>query len=269
MYIECKMTKPKNILTDIRGPLATITLNRPEVHHAMNLEMIRELTKAFVSFDKEPDIRIVLLKSTGEHFCAGADLNWMREGMSHSESQLKEESMELARLFSLMSRVSKIILTAVSGKVIGGANGLVAASDLVLADASARFAFSEVKLGLIPATIAPFVVSRVGTKKAAAWMISGRWFNAEEARWAGLIDFSCEAGLLEEESASLLGDLLAGGPEAIKGIKGMLSHFDFSQDADKIVDQTAEILARFRTSPEGQEGMKAFLEKRKTAWNEK
>ena len=263
------MTKAKTILTDIKGPVATITLNRPGVHHAMNLVMIRELTEAFARFDEEQGIRIILLRSTGEHFCAGADLNWMREGMSHTEAQLKKEGMELAGLFSLMTRISSIIVTAVSGKVIGGANGLVAASDLVLADASARFAFSEVKLGLVPATIAPFVVSRVGKRRAAAWMISGRWFNAEEARWAGLADITCEAGLLEEESSRLLADLLSGGPDAMAGIKGMLHGFDFHQDADAMIKHTAEILARFRISPEGQEGMIAFLEKRRATWNGK
>ena len=177
--------------------------------------------------------------------------------------------MELARLFSLMTSNSCIILTAVSGKVIGGAIGLVAASDLVLADASAQFSFSEVKLGMVPATIAPHVVSRAGKRKAAAWMISGRRFNSEEARWAGLIDLLCETGHLEEESSRILEDLLTGGPEAMAGIKEMLMHFDFGLDADTTIEKSAEILAHFRTSAEGQEGMKAFLEKRKSAWNGK
>ena len=262
------MLENKTILTSIEGPVATITLNRPGLHHAINLEMIRELTQAFAHFDSQEGIRIILLRSTGEHFCAGADLNWMREGMFQSESQLKQEGMELARLFSLMTRISGIIVTAVSGKVIGGANGLVAASDIVIADASARFSFSEVKLGLVPATIAPFVLNRVGKRRAAAWMISGRWFNAEEARWAGLVDISCETGHLEEERSKTVENLLSGGPEAMAGIKEMLHRFDFSQEAEIIIEKSAEILARYRISPEGQEGMKAFLEKRKPDWNE-
>ncbi len=263
------MKKPETILISSRAPVATIILNRPTVHHAINLEMIRELTEAFSCFDKEPGIRIILLRSTGEHFCAGADLNWMQEGMNQSEEQLKKETMELARLFSLMTRNRCIILTAVSGKVIGGANGLVAASDLVLADASALFSFSEVKLGMVPATIAPHVVSRLGKKRAAAWMISGRRFNTKEALCAGLIDISCETGHLEKESSRILEELLTGGPEAMAGIKEMLMQFDFALDADTTIEKSAEILARFRTSNEGQEGMKAFLEKRKAAWNGK
>ena len=263
------MKKTKTISISSRGPVATIILNRPTVHHAINLEMIGELTEAFSHFDKEPGIRIILLRSTGEHFCAGADLNWMQEGMEQTEYQMKKESMELARLFSLMTHNSCIILTAVSGKVIGGANGLVAASDLVLADASARFSFSEVKLGMVPATIAPHVVSRLGKRRAAAWMISGRRFNTKEARCAGLVDLSCKTGHLEEKSSRILEDLLTGGPEAMAGIKEMLKHFDFALDADTTIEKSAEILVRFRTSNEGQEGMKAFLEKRKADWNGK
>ncbi|MDX2430988.1 MAG: enoyl-CoA hydratase-related protein [Bacteroides sp.] len=263
------MPETKTILTSIEGPVATITLNRPAVHHAINLEMIRELTEALSRFDKEPDISIILLRSTGEHFCAGADLNWMKEGMKQRESQLKKESMELASLFSLMTRVSAIILTAVSGKVVGGANGLVAASDLVIADESTRFAFSEVKLGLIPATIAPYVVRRLGKSKAAAWMLTGRWFSSEEAKCAGLVDFSCKKGKLEEECSKVLKDLRSGGPEALAGIKDMLHNFDFDMDADRIIEKSAGILARLRISSEGQEGMKAFLEKRRPRWNEK
>ena len=257
------------ISSSIRGPVAEITLNRPALHHAINLDMIRELKDVFTHFDQEAGIRVIVLKSTGEHFCAGADLNWMREGMKQTKEQLKKESMELAGLFSLMTKISPIILTLVRGKVVGGANGLVAASDLVIADSSSRFAFSEVKLGLVPATIAPFVVARLGKSRAAAWMLLGRWFKARQALAAGLVDIVCEEGLLEEESAGVLNDLLAGGPEALKGIKHMLHSFDFNQDAGKIQEQSAEILARFRISPEGQEGINAFLEKRRPNWNEK
>lgn len=257
------------ISSKVNGPVATITLNRPALFHAINLDMIRELTDVFTRCDEDINIRVIILGSTGKHFCAGADLNWMREGMKQSEEQLKNESMELAGLFSLMKSISPIILTLVKGKVVGGANGLVAASDLVMADSSSLFAFSEVKLGLVPATIAPFVVARLGKSRAAAWMLLGRWFKAREALAAGLVDIVCEEGLLEEESTRLINDLLSGGPEALRGIKHMLNSFDFEQDQDKIKEQTAEILARFRISPEGQEGINAFLEKRRPNWNEK
>ncbi len=262
------MEQKETILTSVNGPVATIELKRPEVHHAMNLQMIRELSGAFSLFGKEPGIRIILLRSSGEHFCAGADLNWMRDGMNQPEEQLKQESMELAGLFLLMTEIPRIILTAVSGKVIGGANGLVAASDLVIAERSARFSFSEVKLGLIPGTIAPFVIRRVGKSRAAAWMITGRWFDAEEARWAGLVDDTCETGSLEAKSSKILEDLLACGPEAMAGIKQMVQQFDFGEESHKMVEKSAGILARFRISPEGQEGMTAFFEKRRPAWNE-
>jgi len=267
--MSIRMKTTETILTSIKGSVATITLNRPTVSHAINLQMIRELTQAFSSLDKEPGIRIILLRSTGEHFCAGADLNWMSEGLEQSEAQLKQESMELAGLFLLMTGLSSILVTALRGKVVGGANGLLAASDIVIAEASSHFAFSEVKLGLVPATIAPFVVQRVGKSRAKAWMILGSWFDAEEARSAGLVDIICLSGQLEKESSGIIKNLLSGGPEAMAGIKKMFNLFDFDQEADALKEQSAEILARFRKSPEGQEGMKAFLEKRRPAWDDK
>lgn len=249
--------------------MATISLNRPALHHAINLQMIRELGETLIDLNSKSEIRIILLRSEGENFCAGADLNWLKEGMNQSEDQLVQEALELAKLFALMRSISPIIVTAVQGKVMGGANGLVAASDLVIGSDSARFSFSEVKLGLIPATIAPFVVSRVGKSKAAGWMISGRLFDTEEALRAGLIDIICEDGQLETKSKSLIGDLLSGGPEAMAGIKKMIHSFDFGAKNEEVSQKSAEILANSRKSPEGQEGMKAFLEKRRPSWNGK
>ena len=257
----------ETIQTSIEGAVATITLDRPEVHHAMNIEMIREVATALAGMRQNESIRIIRLRATGDHFSAGADLDWMREGMKQSEAQLKQESMELAGLFRLLSEMPQVVVSAVQGKVLGGANGLIAASDLVIAEDTARFSFSEVKLGLVPATVAPFVVRKAGIGRAAAWMLTGLVFSAEDARTAGLVHFICEEGKLAEETGHLTDELLSNGPEAMQGIKQMLRHMESGRDPQKIQEETAAIIARYRISPEGQEGMNAFFEKRKPGWH--
>jgi methylglutaconyl-CoA hydratase len=258
----------QTILTFSDGPVAILSLNRPEVHHAMNIEMIRELTASVHRLAEEPQIRIIALRAPGDHFSSGADLNWMCEGMNQPEEQLKRESMELAGLFRLICEVPKIFVTSVQGRVSGGANGLVAASDLVVAEKSALFIFPEVRLGLIPATIAPFVVGKIGRSRAAAWMLSGRPFSASEAHSAGLVHLLCEDDMLDQATGKLIQELLSNSPEALRGIKEMIRSFPFQQDPMKIQEETAGIIARYRVSSEGQEGMKAFLEKRKPFWDD-
>jgi methylglutaconyl-CoA hydratase len=257
----------KTIKISKEGPVGTITLNRPRVHHAMNIEMVRDLSTAFSAFSDDPALSIVLLRSDGPNFCAGADLKWMKEGLNQTEAQLMEESAELAELFRLMHEFPGIVVASVQGRAMGGAVGLIAASDLVIAENSASFTFSEVKLGLVPATIAPYVIRKTGQGRAAGWMLSGRPFNAVDAREAGLVHFLCDEGSLEEETKSLVRDLKSNGPGAMKGIKEMLRGFPFQEDPGKTGLESAEIIARFRISPEGQEGMNAFFEKRKPYWN--
>jgi len=263
------MKQYKTIEVSLRAPLASIKLNRPDVHHALNLEMIRELSRAFSKIAKNPAIRLILLGSSGKHFCAGADLLWMKQGLVQTEKTLKREGLELAGLFKLMKEVPQVILTTTQGKIMGGANGLVAASDLVLAASDSRFSFSEVKLGLVPATIAPFVLSRVGRSRARDWMLTGRSFGAEEAVSAGLAHFLFEGKVLETERKKLVNELLSGGPEALRGIKQMLLWLESEPSAEKIAEESASILSKFRKSEEGQKGMKAFLDKKKADWDER
>jgi len=177
--------------------------------------------------------------------------------------------MELAGLFRLITEILIPCVCAVQGKVIGGANGLVAASDLVIAENTARFSFSEVKLGLIPATIVPFVICKAGRSRTAAWMLSGEPFSSGEALAGGLVHYTCAEGELEKRTGQVISQLLKGGPEAMKGIKKMLREFSAHGGAQTIQEETAELIAKTRISPEGQEGMNAFLEKRKPDWNVK
>jgi methylglutaconyl-CoA hydratase len=251
------MSNYSTIQTSSAGPVGTITLNRPRVHHALNMTMIRELTDALHCLGGDDQVRIVLLRSTGANFSAGADINWMREGMNQSREQLKQESMELAGLFRLITEIPVPCVCAVQGKVIGG----------VIAENTARFSFSEVKLGLIPATIVPFVIRKAGRSRTAAWMLSGEPFSSGKALAGGLVHYTCAEGELEKRTAQVISQLLKGGPEAMKGIKKMLREFSTHGGAQTIQEETAELIAKTRISPEGQEGMNAFLEKRKPDWD--
>ncbi len=255
------------ITTAVNDTIGTVTLHRPEVHNALNLFMIRELTEVFTRWGKQSELRVLLLRAAGINFSAGADLNWMREGLSQSASQLKAESMELADLFHSIASAPQVVVCAVKGKVMGGANGLVAASDLVIAGEDATFAFSEVKLGLVPATISPYVLRKVGYAKSLDWMITGRLFTATEAQEAGMVQYLTGKEELEAETERMVNGLLENGPEAMKGVKHMLNDRDLTPFDQSSREHSAALIARYRTSNEGQEGMNAFFEKRKPGWH--
>jgi len=258
----------ETIVLNIKGPLATITLNRPEVHNAMNLVMIREITRSLDSLNREEGIRLILFDSTGDHFCSGADLRWMRSGLTQSREQLESESLELAKLFRGIRESEAITISSVKGRISGGALGLLAASDFVVAESSVVLAFPEVKLGLVPATIAPHVLRKAGFSRSSDWMMTGRPVSASEAREGGLIHRICGEGSLESSTKQLTEELLTGGAEALKGVKALLRQLEDPREADEMDTFTSRLIADFRTSPEGQEGMKARLEKRKPSWNE-
>jgi methylglutaconyl-CoA hydratase len=250
------------------GLVSTIDLNRPEVHHALHIEMIRELTQALDLLGREKETRIVVIRSSGPHFCAGADLQWMRAGLDQSREQLYSESLELARLFRTITEIPPLVITAVQGQVRGGALGLVAASDLVIAEREAVFAFPEVKLGLLPATIAPYVVRKAGEGKSADWIYTGRPFQASEAQESGLVHYLCPQDGLNEEVDKLLNQLLTGGPVALREIKRLFSFTGREKDMDRMEKETSMMIARARVSEEGQEGLNAFFNKRKPYWND-
>ena len=251
------------------GAVATILLNRPGVRNAIDLQMIREITNTFQMLNSEEGIKIIVLTSHGENFCSGADLNWMKRGINQSEEQLKKESLELAGLFRAIWESYAVTVASVKGHIPGGAIGLLAASDFVVAERSATLTFSEVKLGLVPATIAPYVLRKVGYSRTSDWMMTGRPIDSTEAREAGLIQRICEDGNLVEPTEHLIQELLAHSFKAIKGVKDLLRRLESETDPDQVDRYTSRLIAGFRTSSEGQEGMKAFFEKRKPRWNDK
>ena len=262
------MEQKDTIITEVKGSVATISLNRPGVYNAMDIAMIRELTEFIKSIDQRKNIRVVTINSIGKHFSVGADLNWMKAAMKQTPVQLNSESMELAGLFKGLWESESIILSAVQGKVMGGANGLVAASDIVIAEKTASFAFSDAKLGLVPATIAPFLVRKLGIGRSAELMLTGRSFDANEARESGYVQEVCEEGTLKQSTETIISKLLSNGPEAMKGIKHLLRWLESAPTSDQIQEYTASLIAERRISPEGQEGMQAFLEKRDPDWHE-
>jgi methylglutaconyl-CoA hydratase len=257
-----------NIRIGIKGPVASLTLHREKVHNALNMDMIRDLSGAFKELDENREIRIIVMRAEGKHFSAGADLHWMKGGADRSREQLLSESKELSALFRFIHNAEHVVVASVRGKVMGGANGLIAASDIVVVEETAQFAFSEVRLGLIPATIAPYVLRKIGYSRSRELMLTGRLFDAGEAVSIGLAHIMCGQGKLEETVDELVRGLLSGGPGAMKGIKSLLDDLDGSVAPGHLSDYTAELIARFRTSEEGREGIDAFFEKRKPGWHE-
>ena len=260
--------KPETILIERAGAVATVILNRPGLRNAIDLQMIREITHSLKILHSENGIKIINLTSRGAYFCSGADLNWMKEGINQSEVQLKKESMELAGLFRAIWESHALTVASVKGHIPGGAIGLLAASDFVVAERSATFTFPEVKLGLVPATIAPYVLRKAGFSRTSDWMMTGRQINTTEAGEAGLIQRICEDGNLLESTEHLIQELLAHSFKATKGVKELLRRLESETDPDLVDQYTSQLIAGLRASSEGQEGMTAYFEKRKPRWDE-
>ncbi len=258
------MTKYLYIKYKADQEVAEITLNRPEIGNALHFHMIEELTDAFCHAAQNKKIRMVLLKGSGKHFCTGADLQWMAD-IQHPN--VLQESMLMAKLFKTIHELPKPTLAYVQGKCYGGGIGLAAACDFVWAEPTATFAFSEVKLGLLPATIAPYILKRTGHSRAKQLMITAREYIASEAMENELVDKIVEFTEFEQEYYLLLNDILRGGPNAIALVKLLLDILEQPQYHHEAEDTTASFIAQARQSDEGIEGMNAFLQKRKPIWN--
>ncbi|MBN2409757.1 MAG: enoyl-CoA hydratase/isomerase family protein, partial [Candidatus Aminicenantes bacterium] len=242
-----------------------ITMNRPQVHNAFNATMIGDLTEAFRLAASDNGVRIVVLAGAGESFCAGADLNWMREIIRYSYEQNLKESLQIAELVKFIYELPKPTIARVNGAVIGGGNGLVSACDIVVASDKARFGLSEVKIGLVPAAIGPYVIRRIGESAAHALFLTGERIDARRALEIGLVNKVVPDADLDAKVGEIVRQLLSSGPEAIAKCKELLRRVP-GLSLEEAKDYTAEMIARLRVSPEGQEGMASFLEKRKPRW---
>jgi len=248
--------------------VTTIRLNRPEVHNAMNEVMISELTKAFQNIATSQNLpRCVVLRGNGKSFCAGADLNYMKGIAGFGFEENVKDGHKLATLFRSVYECPVPVVTVVHGNVFGGANGLMAASDMVIAEENTRFAFSEVKLGIAPATIAPFVINRTGEFGAKELMLTGKRFTAEEAKHWHLVNFTLPENEIEEKVQQILNELSSAAPGAVRETKKVIGKIIQEPDLEKNLDMTSKLIATLRASEEGQEGMASFLEKRKANWN--
>lgn len=240
------------------GVVTRIHLNRPEVRNAFNDKLIAELADAFASLDK--DVRAVVISGEGEAFCAGGDLEWMRKASDYTHEENQRDALKLARLFRSITECRAVTIARVVGPAFGGGCGLVAAADIAIAAQDAKFAFSEVKLGLIPATISPFVINMIGAGHARALFATGEPFGAEHALRIGLIHEVVERDSIDAAVDRKLKHILASGPEAIHHAKRLV------QDHPLSLDEASRRLADARAGKEGREGVAAFLEKRKASF---
>ena len=259
------MTDLLNLTTDKRG-VATLTLNRPVVHNAFNAELIAELSAAFDRIAADGN-RVLILTGAGHSFSAGADLNWMRAMAKGSEADNRADARRLAAMLRKLDQLPCPTIARVNGHAFGGGVGLIACCDLAVALETAQFGLTEVRLGLAPATIAPFVVPKIGIKHARRFMLTGERLDAATAVRIGLITDSVPHGQLDSPITDFLDLLLAGGPRAQTHVKELIRLVsENADDSDALDRQTAELIAALRVSREGQEGLNAFLDKRKPAW---
>jgi methylglutaconyl-CoA hydratase len=250
-----------------RDHVAWVTFNRPEVRNAFNATMISEMADAFRNINSRKDLRVVVLTGMGQSFCAGADLNWMRDVMNFSYEENLKDSLNLAEMFHLMFTCPFPTIACVNGPAIGGGCGMAAVCDIVIASEKAVFSLSEVKLGLVPACISPYVIRRMGDKNCREYFLTGERLTAEKALAAGLANQVVPEDKLDEAVQKRIEQLLSSGPEALAWCKQLLDKATAVPEAE-VGKYTAEVIARLRMSDEAQEGMRAFFEKRKPKWAE-
>jgi methylglutaconyl-CoA hydratase len=251
--------------TDARG-VATLTLNRPEKHNALDGASMRDLDAALAAVNGDASIRVVVLTGAGASFCAGADIGHMRSMMNASEEQNVEDALLLARCLRSLDELDRPVIARVNGNVFGGGVGLVACADIAIGAASARFALTEVRLGIVPAAISSYVVTAIGNREARRLFLTAAPFDAEAACKLGLLHFVVPPDQLDAAVEGQVDLLLRGGPQALRAAKKLVRRVTQFTDRDVLSDENARLLARLRVSPEGKEGLSAFLERRTPQW---
>lgn len=252
-------------LSDLKG-IAKITLNRPGVHNAMDDQMIEDLSDAFLDFGQNPSIRAIVLAANGGLFSAGADLNWMKRVAAYTTKKNVEDAKKLARLLDIIDTCPKPTIASIQGAAFGGGVGLIAACDIAVCVKDAFFCLSEVKWGLIPAMISPYVINAIGQRQARRYVLTADRMSAEDGLRLGLIHHVVGEGELEATVTSLAVSILKGSPEAIKASKELIRFVESRPIDDAIHEETAQRIASVRSSAEGKEGIDAFLTKRTPSW---
>ena len=246
--------------------VAWVWLNRPEVRNAFNDQMIAELTAAFTELGQEDDVRVMVLAGRGPSFCAGADLNWMKKMSEYSFEENRADASKLASMLHALFTFPKPTIARVHGHAFAGGMGLVAACDVAVASNDTKFCLSEVKIGLIPATIGPYVVAAMGARIARRYMLSAERFDSSEALRSGFVHEVSSPETLDELVETILENFLAGGPHAHRETKLLIERIEASGLDQELIDDTAARIARVRATDEGREGIRSFLEKRRPGW---
>jgi methylglutaconyl-CoA hydratase len=251
---------------ELKDNVGIVWLNRPELHNAMNEQMISEITDCYTEINNMTDVHIVIIRGNGKSFCAGADLNYMKGIAEFGHKENYQDSLKLAKCFYIIYTCKKPTIAVVHGSAIGGGNGLLAACDFVYCADDTKFTFSEVKLGIAPATISLYVTKRIGEYGSRDLMLTGRRFTGKEAEYYRLANKSLPSEELDGHVNEVIKILMTSGPDAMSACKKLI--FDISNKLSfrDAIDYTANMIADLRASKEGQEGMAAFLEKRKPSW---
>jgi methylglutaconyl-CoA hydratase len=251
---------------DIRNSIAHVTMDRPDVHNAFNEELIARLDATFSELGARTDIRAIVLRGNGKSFSAGADLNWMKRTSGYTREENLRDARNAAQMFLTLARCPRPVIARVHGAALGGGAGLVAACDIAIALESAQFGFTEVKLGIIPAVISPFVVARIGLSNAREYFLTGERFPASVAREIGLVQHvASDEASMDALIESKLAQILTSSPSAIVAAKDLLFGIA-SRPIGETLDFTADAIARARASEEGQAGIAAFLSRSKPPW---
>ena len=256
---------PLLIKTDNQG-ICTLTLNRPKIHNAFDDILIAELCSALEKIDSDLLIKVVLLTAAGDHFSVGADLQWMQRMANYSMDENRKDALKLVKLMNVLNTLSKPTIAVVQGASFGGGVGLIACCDIAISAESASFCLSEVKLGLIPAVISPYIVAAMGQRAARRYCLSGERFDAKEAYRVGLIHQLAADNTVYNTAKSLAELLLKNAPRAMSEAKALIARVAHRAHEETLLHETADIIARLRSSEEGKEGVSAFLEKRKPRW---
>lgn len=259
------MSDTLNLDIDAQG-IARLTINRPEIHNAFDDMLIAELTETFQQLDQNRQVRVVVLQSEGKSFSAGADLNWMRRMAGYSAEENKADSLKLAGLMHVLNTLSKPTIARVHGAAFGGGVGLVACCDIAIASEKALFCLSEVRLGLIPAAISPYVVAAMGERAARRYFLTAERFGAFQALALNLVHEVVTSDALDSTIEAICGHLVSGGPSAISAAKDLIFAVAKAPVNETLIDDTAQRITDARASDEGKEGLNAFLEKRSPNW---
>jgi methylglutaconyl-CoA hydratase len=247
------------------GPVAEVRLNRPDVRNAFNAELIAALTAAFQEVAADEAVRAVVLSGEGKVFCGGADISWMRSSLDLTYDENVADAKAMSDMFRTIDRCPKPVIGKVHGAALGGGAGLAAVCDIVVASADAIFGFTEVKLGIIPAVISPFVLAKIGASNARALFLTGERFDAKRAHHIGLVHEVVVADTLDVCIERITNEIASAGPNAVAAAKGLVPRVA-AATYEESRGITAEAIALQRTSAEGQEGLRAFLERRKASW---